>query len=139
MIRQTGPILGTGEPARVILCDTNGIPYVVAGGGTTIDVDIVGAERATTGAQVGVTVSTAAVQILASNANAKNRAIVNNGTTNIYLGSSAAVTTSGATMGIKLIPNGTYTDSGLDMYTGAIFGIGDAVSASQNVSAWERS
>lgn len=95
-------------------------------------------ERATAGAQVGVTVSTSAVTILASNASAKNRGITNNGSSNIYLGSSAAVTTSGAAMGLKLIPNGTYTDSGEDLYTGAIFGIGDAISASQNVSAWER-
>lgn len=95
-------------------------------------------ERSTTGAQVGVTVSTSATVILASNGSAKNRGIVNNGSSNIYLGSSVAVTTSGAAMGLKLVPNGTYTDSGEDLYTGAIFGIGDAVSASENVSAWER-
>lgn len=95
-------------------------------------------ERATTGAQVGVVVSTSAVQVLATNAAAKNRAITNNGSSNVYLGSSAAVTTSGAAMGLKLIPNGTYTDTGEDLYTGAIFAIGDAVSASENVSTWER-
>jgi hypothetical protein len=92
----------------------------------------------TAGAPVGVTVSTAAVQVLASNASAKQRIITNNGSTNIYLGRDGTVTTSGATMGIKLIPNGTYFDSGFGLDTGDIYAIGDATSSSQNVSAWEK-
>jgi hypothetical protein len=87
---------------------------------------------------VGVTVSTSAVQVLASNTSAKSRIITNNGISSVYLGRDGTVTTSGATMGILLRPGGTYSDSGADMYNGAIHGIGDAVSASQNVSAWER-
>lgn len=111
----------------------------ISGGGIATDVTIVGAERSDTGTPVGITVSTSAVLILAANVNAKNRGITNNGSTNIFLGSDSLVTISGATMGLKLIPDGSYTDSGLDAYVGDIYGIGDAVSASENVSAWERS
>lgn len=111
----------------------------IGGGGLATDVTIVGAERSTVGTPVGKIVSTVAVLILASNASAKNRGITNNGSSNIYLGSDATVTSSGAAMGLKLIPNGSYTDSGLDEYTGDIFAIGDAVSLVENVSAWERS
>lgn len=109
------------------------------GSGTSGDVTIVGAERSTTGTPVGIIVSTVAILILAANASAKNRGITNNGSSNIYLGSSAAVNISGPDMGLKLIPNGSYTDSGLDAYVGDIFAIGDAVSLVENVSAWERS
>lgn len=109
------------------------------GSGTAGDVTIVGAERSTLGTPAGKIVSTTAVLILASNASAKNRGITNNGSSNIYLGSSAAVTISGPDMGLKLVPNGTYTDSGLDEYVGDIFAIGDAVSLVENVSVWERS
>lgn len=95
-------------------------------------------ERASAGDPAGVTVSTAAVLALASNGSAKSRVLVNCGTTNIFLGKSNTVTASGATMGIKLSPGGSYADSGIDLYTGDIYAIGDAVAASQNLSAWER-
>lgn len=120
------------KPAAPVYLDTSG------GGGAPINVNITAMERSSLGAPVGVTVSTAAVQVLAANANAKQRIITNNGSSNIFLGRDNTVTTTGATMGIKLVPGGTYTDSGIDLDQGAIFGIGDAVSASQNVSAWEK-
>lgn len=108
-------------------------------GGTPLPVSgTLTVERATAGAPVGVTVSNSAVQVLASNSAAKSRIITNNGSSNVYLGKDNTVTTSGATMGILVRPGGSYSDSGTDMYNGAIYGIGDAVSASQNVSAWER-
>lgn len=96
-------------------------------------------ERSTSGAPTGVTVSTSAALILASNTSAKSRVITNNGTSNVFLGTANTVTTTVATMGIWLKPGGTYSDSGDGFYNGAIYGIADAVSASQNVSAWERS
>lgn len=95
-------------------------------------------ERATSGAPVGVTVSTSAVQILAANTSARSRLVVNCGTSTIYLGSSAAVTASGSAMGAQLRPGGSSSDSGDGLYNGAIFGIGDAAASTQNVSVWER-
>lgn len=114
------------------------IPQVDATGFLKVNVKTQTIERASAGAPVGVTVSTAAVLVLAANASAKSRIIVNCGSSNVFLGRSGAVTASGAAMGIKLAPGGTYADSGLDLDTGDIYAIGDATSASQNVSAWER-
>lgn len=141
---------GTGTTISTDDAGANGqvqrvkLTYSADGDATHIPADVNGLlvnptlERATTGDASGVTVSTSAVQILASNTSAKNRIISNNGTTNIYISRQNTVTATGAAMGILLKPGGTYCDSGIDIYTGAIYGIGDAVSASQNVAAWER-
>lgn len=96
-------------------------------------------ERATSGAPVGVTVSTTAVQVLALNAAAKSRIITNNGVRSIFLGTSSSVTSSGANMGVQVSSGGVYSDTGDGLYTGAIYAIGEIASASENVSAWERS
>lgn len=95
-------------------------------------------ERSTAGAPVGVAVGVSAVLLLSANAARKQICITNNGTSNIYVGASSAVTATGATMGSKLVPNGALTDSGDDCYTGDYYAVGDAASGSQNVSVWER-
>lgn len=92
----------------------------------------------TAGTPAGVTVSASAAVIKASNANRKAIIITNNGNSNIYLGHSSAVTISGATMGLLLLPGGVYRDAGPGLYTGDIYGIGDASAASENVSVSER-
>lgn len=121
------------EPAAPVYGDVNVTPS-----SGNLPVDIADMQRCNAGAPVGVTVSNAAVQVLAANTSARQRIISNNGSSNVFLGRDNTVTTSGATMGIKLVPGAVYTDSGIDLDQGAIFGIGDAVSASQNVSAWEK-
>lgn len=95
-------------------------------------------QTATTDGATGVTVSTSAVLIKASNASRKAIVITNNGTGNLYIGGANTVTTSGATMGLIVAPFGTYQDSGFGLYTGDLYGIYSAVSASQNISVSER-
>lgn len=85
-----------------------------------------------------VIVSNTAILIIASNPQRKSLIISNNGSTNIYLGATNTIASSGANMGIKILPNGTYMDSGIDTYTGDIYGVSDSVSASYNVAVWER-
>jgi hypothetical protein len=121
--------VGTAGSAATTVLSVQGVS-----GGTPLP-----PERTTSGAPAGVTVSNFAVLILASNTSAKSRVITNNGTSNVFIGVANTVSTTGATMGIWLKLGGTYSDSGDGFYNGAIWGIGDAVSASQNVSAWERS
>lgn len=90
------------------------------------------------GTPSGVVVSTSAVLIKASNQNRKSIVITNNGSRTLYLGHTSAVTTSGATMGLAVRAGGSYQDSGDGLYTGDIYGIYGAASASQNVSVSER-
>lgn len=104
-------------------------------GGTDLSV---AATKATAGAPAGFTVSTSAVKIWDSNTSAKARTITNNGSTNVFVGNSNAVTASGSAMGLRLAPGGSYNDSGFGLYNGELWAIGDAVSAAQNVSAAER-
>lgn len=84
-----------------------------------------------TGLSGAITVSTSAVQILAADAARVSLDIVNNGAGDLYLGRTGAVTTSGATMGIKIVSGGSYST---DKYTGALYGIYSQVAASQNVA-----
>jgi len=95
-------------------------------------------QRCSSGAPVGIIVSNAAIALAAANANRRAIIITNNGSSNIFIGRDNTVTATGATMGIKVIPNGTYSDSGEDLDIGDIWAIGDAVSASANVSVWEK-
>jgi len=97
-------------------------------------------ERATTGTGSGVIVSVAPVLALANNVNARSRVLTNNSATaKIYIGKTNAVAASGPAMGILLMPNGgSYTDSGIDLYTGDIYAISDAISAVENLAVWER-
>lgn len=133
------PALGTAGAASADVISVQGVASMTAlkvdGSAVTQPVST---PKATGGTVTGVTVSTSAVAVQASNASRKSIIITNAGTTNIYLGKDNTVTSSGSTMGIKLVPNGTYVDSGEGLYTGDIYGIGDAASSSQNVSSWER-
>lgn len=95
---------------------------------------------ATVGAPVGITVSTAAVLLKVANLARKSVLISNNATAgNVFVGQDNMVAISGATMGVKLTPGGIYFDSGDGLYNGDLYAIGDTVSATQNVSVWERS
>lgn len=95
-------------------------------------------QHSTTGTPAGVIVSTSAVLVKAANPARKSIAITNSGSTNIYIGSTNAVTASGPALGALLAPKGTYTDSGVGVYDGDIYAIGDAISLVQNLSVWER-
>lgn len=101
-----------------------------------LDVIVSDKARANAGAPVGVAVGVVAVLVIAANASRKSIVISNTGITNVYIGISNTVTILGAVQGVKLIPNGTYSDSGDGMYTGDIYAIGDALAGS--VSVWER-
>ena len=122
--------LGSTNPSIGQKTMANSIPVTIASDQTL--------ERATAGDPVAIQVDTTAVQLLASNANAKSRIITNNYYTYIYLGRANTVTATGATMGIILLPGGSYTDSGADLYTGPIYAIGSAAIGFENVSVWER-
>lgn len=113
------------------------IPVVIASDQASFPVT---ASLATTtaGTPAGVTVSTAATLLKASNANRKAIIITNNGVGNLYIGHTNAVTASGANMGLILPPFGAYCDSGAGLYTGDLYGIYDQVAAAQNVSVSER-
>jgi len=117
-------IVGGGTGGGVVTQGT--VPWIIRG------------ERSTAGTPAGFTISTAAVLVAASNASRKAILMVNFGSSNIYIGHTNAVTTSGATAGLKLVANGSYQDSGDGLYTGDLYAIGDAVSAIQNLSASER-
>lgn len=129
-IQITGAVLA--EIARVVAA----FPAITDFGLVTRSIP----ERATTGTPVGIVVSTVAILLAASNTSRKSILISNNGSGafSIFLGSTAAVTTGGATMGIKVTAGGVYSDSGEDCYTGDIYAIGSAVSVAANVSRWER-
>ncbi len=92
----------------------------------------------TAGTPAGVTVSTSAVSLKASNANRRAIVITNNGVGNLYIGHTSGVTSSGANVGLIVPPFGSYTDSGDGLYTGDLYGIYDQASAVQNVSVSER-
>lgn len=97
-------------------------------------------QHSTSGKPAGFTVSTSAVQIFASTPSVKGRLITNNGVTNVFWGTDNTVTaTAGALMGHKIVPNGSYNDSGQGIYDGEIWLVGDATASSQNVSASQRS
>lgn len=104
-----------------------------------VAVDTFGSTPATTtGSPVGITVSTAAVLVCAANAIRVFLGLTNNGTSNFFLGNTSGVTASGATMGLKLAPNGALSDFGEYFGKGDVYAIGDAVSASENISRLER-
>ena len=126
--------LSNGEPVQH---GTVADPFRVdPTGDTTQPVEITAATS--TSAPAAVTVSNSATLIIAANSNRKKVVITNNGTSNIYLGNDNTVTASGATMGLKIAPNGVYEDSGAGLSKDDIYGIGDAASAVQNVSVQER-
>lgn len=123
----------TAQPVSGTVAATQGTsPWVVSGTVTAAP------RTSTAGTPAGFTVSNSATLVAASNANRRALVAVNFGSSNIYLGHTNAVTTSGAATGLKLVPNGSYQDSGDGLYTGDLYAIGDAVSASQNLSVSER-
>lgn len=109
-----------------------------------LDVNVVGGEinadpdTTTSGAPLGVTVSTTAVLLAASNTDRKSIIITNNGTGTLYIGHDNTVSSSGAAMGLLVQSKCSYTDSGFGLYTGDLWGIYSAASASENVSVSER-
>ena len=107
-----------------------------------LDVNVIGTsgelDQSTAGTPAGFTVSTSALLLAASNTNRLAIVITNNGTSNIFIGHTSGVTSSGAAMGLKLVPGGSYQDSGYGLYTGDLYAIGDAAAASENVSVSER-
>jgi hypothetical protein len=107
---------------------------VTSGGAVSVTVS---GPTTTTGTPAGVTVSTSAVSLKASNANRLAIRIVNAGVGVLYIGSSNAVTSSGANLGVAIPPFGVYEDSGPGIYTGDLFGIYDQTASAQNVSVWE--
>lgn len=90
------------------------------------------------GTPAGFTVSTSATILAAANSNRKAIVITNNGAGKLYLGHTNGVTASGAAMGLQVPAGGSYSDSGFGLYIGDLYGIYDAVAASQNVSVSER-
>jgi hypothetical protein len=91
-----------------------------------------------TSAQRGWIVSTVAVLVLPANSLRKSVLITNNLTSNIYVGPTSSVATTGVSMGSKIVPNGEYADSGDGLWMGDIYAIGDAVSLVYNLSVWEK-
>jgi hypothetical protein len=85
-----------------------------------------------------VIVSTSSALLAASNASRAAIVITNNGSGNLYIGHTSGVTSSGALMGLLISAGSSYEDSGDGLYTGDLYGIYSAVSASENVSVSER-
>ena len=127
---ETGPAGDTDVVQRVTVKNTTSDPVPVLSTVAT----------STVGPSVGNIVSTSAVLIAASNTNRKAILITNNALVGkIYLGSSNAVTTSGATMGTLLqVEGGAYFDSGDGLYTGDIYAISDTATVVENISVSER-
>jgi len=90
------------------------------------------------GTPAGKTVSTTALSLAAANTSRKSIIITNNSTGRLYIGHTSGVTTSGATMGLLVMPYGSYSDTGVGVYTGDLYGIYSVTAASQNVSVSER-
>jgi len=121
---------------QVVLTDgTVGDPYL---GTSANPLPVTSSQVASTTANpFGITVSTMAVQVLAANSLRKEVQFTNNGASNLYFGKDNTVTTSGATMGGKMVPNGTGSDGGASIYQGAWWAIGDAAASTQNLSVTE--
>lgn len=87
---------------------------------------------------MATTVSTSAVLLAAANPLRLSIVITNNGTGDLYVGHSGAVTSSGAAMGLLVGSKASYSDSGFGLYLGPLYGIYSASASSQNVSVSER-
>ena len=131
--------LAVRNDTRSTLAGTNGdyAPLQLNSSGD-LRVEVTGESNATAGTPAGITVSTSAVLLAASNANRRSIIITNNGMGNLFVGGSSGVTASGSAMGVLVKPGGSYSDAGYGLYTGDVYGIYDTVSSSQNVSRWER-
>lgn len=127
-LRATPPLVGidqTGDNNDVDVINGAGAAAVnIQDGGNSITVDgtitsIFGTSSLSNGTQT--TVSSSAVQILASNANRKWAVIQNVGVSNIRVG----ITGVTATTGILVVPNGNITFQMPNIPTNAIFAIRD--------------
>lgn len=135
-------VTGTGSPRVTIASDNTPFPIKIdqTTPGTTnkVAANITDVPVSTAGTPAGVTVSTSAVSLKASNASRKAIVITNNGVGILYIGHTSGVTASGSTMGMMVVPGGSYQDSGFGLYTGDLYGIYDQTASSQNVSVSER-
>lgn len=109
----------------------------IASGTVTLASGSIAAITSNAGTLGGITVSSTATVLKAANTARKSILIVNNGSVNLYIGTSTAVTTAGGTMGIRLAPSGSYSDAGWGLYTGDLYGVCSAV-VSAIACVWER-
>lgn len=80
-------------------------------------------------------VSTSPVMLFSAKAGSTSRLAVNNGQTNVYIGTSSDVAASGASMGVLLKPGGAFADSGSGREE--VWAVGDAEADAHNVATLE--
>lgn len=82
----------------------------------------------------GYIVSNTATQLRFSDASTVAMYIQNNGTSNVYIGNTSSVLTSGVNMGVKIFPGGDWSiEPGPCGFGGNVWAIGDAVAVAENV------
>jgi hypothetical protein len=127
---------------KITKCDTDDVtvtslPDLTITAMPSVDVS---PRKTTTIMYGGVTVSTTAASLLPANTLTLDWVeITNNGPGMLYVGYSNAVTTSGATMGQRVLPGGSFSRDSLLLpvdYSGVphLYGIYSEVAASQNVA-----
>ncbi len=86
-----------------------------------------------------LTISTAIVQLTASNASRLALLIVNNGAGRLFVGEASSVATAGSLMGVAVPGGGRYSDTGNGVGTGALWGVYTSTATTQNVVVIDRS